>query len=644
MNTNESQITEKEQDLLFEDDYLIREVGPIAQKWDIALTELVANAWDAGAFNVKIKIPYKINSYLEITDDGSGMTDDEFKNRWMMMRYNRLKRQGDKVEFPPERQGENRIAYGRNGVGRHGLLCFNYEYEVTTSKNSTSFKYQVGSTKTKPFLILKQDEIKYNNPGTKLRVKVERNLPEIDKLSDILSARFLHDPRFVIEVNGKALKKEKYAGKISEKNIRINKDVSLKAMFFDSTKTAHNSAYQGIAFWVGKRLVGKPSWRLGENIVIDGRLHFAKTYTFIIKTKGLNNYVKPDWSGFKETPILDEIEADILNKVYDKVGKFVNDCLSQVAKKNITEIKGEVKKVHSANLKQLSALGRYEVDEFIEDISIKHPTMRPEHVTTAVEAVINIEKSRSGVALLEKLSKITEDDVEGLNKLLENWTVKDALCVLDEIDRRLSVIEAIHRFSGDKKTDELHTLHPLVTQARWLFGPEFDSPEYTSNNQLQTIAKKIFKIDNASFENPAKRPDLFVLSEASMSLTATSRYNGETKQMEDKSILLIELKRGGAGITRENQNQASGYISDFINCSELSHRPHIYGFVVGETIKDNVIRTHKLDEKASLYVTTFSQLVDTAKRRLFSLREKLEGYDKMSDEKLKEKVQPDIFK
>ena len=29
----------------------------------------------------------------------------------------------------------------------------------------------------------------------------------------------------------------------------------------------------------------------------------------------------------------------------------------------------------------------------------------------------------------------------------------------------------------DEATDELHTLHPLVTEARWLFGPEFDTPE-----------------------------------------------------------------------------------------------------------------------------------------------------------------------
>lgn len=37
---------------LFEEDYLLRELGQVAHVPQIALTELVANAWDAGASSV----------------------------------------------------------------------------------------------------------------------------------------------------------------------------------------------------------------------------------------------------------------------------------------------------------------------------------------------------------------------------------------------------------------------------------------------------------------------------------------------------------------------------------------------------------------------------------------------------------------
>jgi hypothetical protein len=44
----------------FEEDYLNRTLGDLANSPDIALTELVANAWDAGATEVEITKPDEI--------------------------------------------------------------------------------------------------------------------------------------------------------------------------------------------------------------------------------------------------------------------------------------------------------------------------------------------------------------------------------------------------------------------------------------------------------------------------------------------------------------------------------------------------------------------------------------------------------
>lgn len=41
----------------FEDDYIFRNNRMITSSPDIALTELVANAWDAGALHVDITLP-----------------------------------------------------------------------------------------------------------------------------------------------------------------------------------------------------------------------------------------------------------------------------------------------------------------------------------------------------------------------------------------------------------------------------------------------------------------------------------------------------------------------------------------------------------------------------------------------------------
>ena len=117
---------------LFEENYLLRTLGRIAQDAEIALTELVANAWDAGASLVDLTIPPTRDLVLSVEDDGHGMTSMQFKGRWMKLAYDRIKHQSAIVEFPPERQDWRRKAYGRNGVGRHGLLCFADRYLVET--------------------------------------------------------------------------------------------------------------------------------------------------------------------------------------------------------------------------------------------------------------------------------------------------------------------------------------------------------------------------------------------------------------------------------------------------------------------------------------------------------------------------------
>ena len=66
-----------------EDDYIFRNNRMITSSPDIALTELVANAWDAGALHVDITLPTDEERNLCIKDDGCGMSEQEFNERWM---------------------------------------------------------------------------------------------------------------------------------------------------------------------------------------------------------------------------------------------------------------------------------------------------------------------------------------------------------------------------------------------------------------------------------------------------------------------------------------------------------------------------------------------------------------------------------
>ncbi len=191
------------QNSLFEDDYLLRELGQVAHVPQVALTELVANAWDAGATRVELILPSEIDGTLTITDDGHGMTPAQFKKRWMTLRYKREKHQGLNVEFPAGRVARPRTAYGRNGVGRHGLLCFADEYEVQTWRDGVLATFVVATESgPSPFVLRSETLSERAGNGTRLAVQVSRKLPDADEILTVLAARFIHDPEFEIRVNG----------------------------------------------------------------------------------------------------------------------------------------------------------------------------------------------------------------------------------------------------------------------------------------------------------------------------------------------------------------------------------------------------------------------------------------------------------
>lgn len=635
---------------LFEEDYLLRTLGRIAHDPDIALTELVANAWDAGASSVDISIPSAKQGTMTVSDDGHGMSAEQFKGRWMRLGYDRVKHQGNNVEFPPERKDLTRRAYGRNGVGRHGMLCFADRYEIKTRRNGKASDFVVSThSQQTPFVVESEHTSDRSGHGTCLSVVVERHLPDPDRIRDILSARFLHDPEFHVRVNGASITLPEHTGLIEQTELQITETLDVLAFVIDSTKTATSTLYQGIAFWVNNRLVGSPSWLVGNTAILDGRGRFAKRYSIVISAGAeWIPELEADWSRFKTT--------EVVKKLNETVCRYALDTVNKLSREFVDDSSQDALMRNREQFKELPTLARLEVATFTHDLVTQHPAIHPDTLAIAVQAVINLERSRSGTALLEKLTKLDEFDVAGLDRLLDQWTVRDALSVLDEIDHRLSVIVAIEKLCGDPATDELHTLHPLVTQARWLFGPEFDSHEYASNITLRSAAEKVFKQkpDSDAFKNWRQRPDLVILADATYSVVGTETFDSYDQNLTTiRDVLIIELKKGRSAIGRAEINQADGYVQDFLGCEVLDGTPIFRAFVVGFEIEAKTQREKEIKENGVLrgrvLATTYGQLTRSAHQRFFKLKEKIPArFDEVTGSELVSRVmaeasQPSLF-
>lgn len=88
------------------------------------LGEAISNAWDADAKNVWIDID-KENNNMTVKDDGVGMTEDDFQNKFLKIGYSKRKNNSFKSSL-------GRPFIGRKGIGKLALLSCAKQIEIVT--------------------------------------------------------------------------------------------------------------------------------------------------------------------------------------------------------------------------------------------------------------------------------------------------------------------------------------------------------------------------------------------------------------------------------------------------------------------------------------------------------------------------------
>ncbi len=96
------------------------------------LGEAISNSWDANADNVNIYIDQTNNSLI-IKDDGTGMSHDDFQNKFLKIGYS--KRKTGETKSP----GKNRPYIGRKGIGKLALLSCSDKITIMSRKSGSDF-------------------------------------------------------------------------------------------------------------------------------------------------------------------------------------------------------------------------------------------------------------------------------------------------------------------------------------------------------------------------------------------------------------------------------------------------------------------------------------------------------------------------
>ena len=633
INMSDLNLISEQLPLMFEENFLEHHAGQIIQDPKFAIIELVANCWDAGATQVEISYPENTGETFFIKDNGTGMNLNEFKLRWNNLNYNRIKHRGKDVEFPKGKGNRNRLAFGKNGIGRHAMFCFGNEYYIETVKDGTYTKAKVAKSKgEKPFDVFIEETKPKQGHSTFISGKVERNLMLREQsVIDLIGSKFISDPEFIIIVNSSKVLLTDLDNNSIIKEIDTDNGGKIIIRRFEGERN-RTTQQQGVAWWVQKRLVGTPSWDGVSGRLIDGRNSIAKKYVYIVEVDFLKQNVKADWSGFHASAEINIVKQIALD--------FINDDLTSLLSETRRDRKNDAFIANTDVLKTLPKFVKEDISEIVDQLQKDCPTFGHHELESTVKILALMEKSRSGYELLDKLSKFNDHDIDDLNSLLAEWSITDIKKVLNVLRWRLELVTELERLVDNATTDELHDLQPLFERGLWIFGPEFESISFISNRTLSTIIKAYF--GDRILNNPKRRPDFVILSDSSIGAYSRDSYDIAHEIDGIRSVVIVELKRGGFEIDDKEKDQAMYYAREIRKSGKVDRTTKITCYVLGSLISKDA-EEKNIDGQITIIPMRYSTVISKAKARLFNLIDQLERFKQESQNSSTQDYEPELF-
>src|SRR6185312_8466941 len=239
-------------------------LGESYRSTEQALRELVDNAWDADANNVRITLPQPmIDDPIVVSDDGSGMTEGEVRRHYLMIANDRYSRRGTKTTRYA------RSVRGRKGIGKFAGLVAAEDMCVETYAHGKSTTLNISKTvllQAKgdlekvdlPIIVHDCNADKHGTTITLSRLNSRFTLPSPEALRELLALEYGRFSGFTILVNEEPLSHEDIQGQVFSKTVELPNAGTVTLRFTVMTESK-GARHAGIVTRVGGKIVGKPS-------------------------------------------------------------------------------------------------------------------------------------------------------------------------------------------------------------------------------------------------------------------------------------------------------------------------------------------------------------------------------------------------
>ncbi len=484
------------------------------------ITELISNAYDADAENVKITIDY-FKKTVTVEDDGLGMTHEELNENFLVIGRNRRVSEGKGLS------AKGRKLTGKKGLGKLAAFGIAKTIEVHSVKNSVynAFKmnYDVLKAETEgeyfPETIAEHAETSEGN-GTKICIKEIKhsNIMPMHELSLSLSKRFSY--------YGKDFK-VKLINKNDGEEIQINKSIYFDNLEKEFTWTFPNDFEEEIKTikefgrlkdnGVNGAIFTKPTplKKSEAGFFIYARNKLASENTFFNDRSNdrFNSYV----TGFFNIDYIDDSDSDdlistarqsilwedsektiLLRSDLDRLVSKVSNLWKQ-KRKDKKEEKLELdadffKGLSSSEANSIKKMKNILLDSADESIDI-------EAIKRLLENIKNLFQFESFQTYIKDMS---EEDLtaEHIQKIANDWEYIEAKELAKIALGRIQAIEQFKKYI-EEDAKEVQVIQPFLEKFPWILDPRITT--FEREVRFSDILKRNFSDDD--LEGPNRRLD-----------------------------------------------------------------------------------------------------------------------------------------
>jgi hypothetical protein len=573
-----------------------------------AIAELIANAWDAEAGNVRVTIPLDQqlgpSSVIEVADDGLGMSFDDCDRKYLVLGRNRRAEEG---QYSSGRK--KRPVMAHKGIGKLAGFGIADRITVETVKDAWLTRFlldyqeieragKFGSDYHPRVEAYEKTKGKRRTTIRLTQLKVKRSISGEQFVRSLLRRFAVYSDDFRVWVNGAGLEKgegqyqlrfPEEKGKWQEEEVAGFGAVRWWVAF--TKDTIPHEDVRGISVLARGKLVQAP-WFFGLSGGVYGQ-HGLQYMTGEVQADGLD----------EDTDLIATDRASVLWE--DPKAKALADWGQGNVKELLSkwvEMRTESRMQHLRKrtrywdrVQRFPARERRELTAAIEKLA-GIPTIEDTRLDELVDFLVKAYENDVFMTLIRQLNVASpEAQVEVLG-LLKEWDVLEAVATAQVVRGRLEVIEKFEQMV-EAGVPEKPDMHELLKDHTWLMDPTWTMVEH--ERSLDNVLAKHFKVKPKKLPDGRRRLDFFCLGDPGRAIVVEVKRPGETAERKD-----LRQLQDYVHYLRRKESQSS---------DPQRPRRFVSGYLICGGLKDDAASLREEMEPNAMYVRPWAVLLTAAR-------------------------------